>query len=259
MIWPDGRISRFFAQLVQVLFLVWWIGAATSCGRDAPVAFFSKNLELLIVFDIPIPEPSGLVYSEARNSLFVISDSRSAIYQIDTTGRVLKAIPISATDLEGVALSRREDTLYVVEEAAYRVTSYLSDGTKARSFVHVTGTDPSHGLEGIAIDTSYHIYLLNEKPPLLVKLTQNGAELWRKTLTATTDVSDICYNARENCLWVVSDESKKLLKLSVNGDLIEAWDIPVVKAEGVAVHGNTMFICSDQTAKLYLFRKPASN
>lgn len=232
------------------------------CSRSGPHRISAippddvVTLEPLNVLSLPVAEPSGLFYS-LSHSLYMISDASKYIYEIDTVGNILKQIPCDSFNMEGITLSANNDTIFVIEENNYKVKKYLSDGTFIESFTVNTSEDPKHALEGITIDGRNNIYLLNEKNPcLLLKLSPNGEELWRKEINYTTDISDICYDKKNDCLWIVSDESQELLKLSMNGDLLQEWRLPIKKAEGLAISSTHIFIVSDSEAKLYIFNKP---
>jgi uncharacterized protein YjiK len=232
-----------------------------SCQRsepptDTPLPPGDKNLQLLSVFSLAVGEPSGLAYSQSTHSLYMISDANPAIYRIDTTGKLLATIPVSASDLEGITVSLGEDTLYVVEETLSQVTTFLANGTKISSFPVNVWTDPKHKLEGITRGPDGTLYVLNEKFPTMLLAFSGTTELSRQTLTYSSDVSDICYDPMLDCFWIVSDESQSVMKISRSGTLLGEWSTPVRQGEGIAFIGNRMYIVSDVDAKLYVFVKP---
>lgn len=81
-------------------------------------------------------------------------------------------------------------------------------------------------------------------------------ELWRKELKYTSDISDVYFEAPSSSFWIVSDELKKILKLSYNSNLISEWMIPVQQGEGVTIVNDKIYIVSDIESKLYVFQKP---
>jgi uncharacterized protein YjiK len=203
-----------------------------------------------------IGEPSGLAYCEATGTLYMISDGHPFIYRIDTTGAVLGSIPVTATDLEGITTSEQGDTLYAVEETPSLVSTFLPNGTKVGSFSVAVRTEPNHSLEGITRGPGGRLVVINEKtPPLLLEFT-GSTEMARILLTATTDLSDLCYDRTDDSYWIISDESQKIIKLSRSGALLGAWSTPITQGEGIAFIGDRMYCVSDADAKLYVFRKP---
>jgi len=171
---------------------------------------------------------------------------------------LLRSIQVNANDLEGITLSINLDTIYVVEESDNLVTSFLLNGTKIKSFSVDVSTNSINGLEGIAIDANNNIYVLNEKlPRYLVKL-QNEVEISRTEITAADDLSDVCYDYVLDCLWIISDESEKIIKVTKSGSLISEWQIPFSKGEGITLVDNKIYVVRDSNAKMYIFNKPNS-
>lgn len=241
---------------VALLFL-----AGSSCGRREPptgpsTTSTAKSLQLLTTYSLSITEPSGLAYATAAQSLYLISDNRAEIFRIDTTGRVLAAIPVAGQDIEGVAVSSRGDTLYIVEETLSQVTTILANGTRLSSFPVTVRTDPKHALEGITIDKHGQLWVINEKAPMMLLAFSGQTEIRRQVLDYTSDISDICYDGESDCFWIVSDESQKVLKLSPAGALLGEWSTPVPQGEGIALIKDRLYIVSDVEAKLYIFSKP---
>ena len=241
--------------------MIFFLALFAGCKRNEPqasgVPSSDTSLTPVAVYDIAVSEPSGLAYCPKTNTLYMVSDGHSEIYEMSLTGSIIRTISISSNDMEGIVLSKNYDTLFIVEEGNYQVVKYLQNGTRVESFKCITGTDVKHAIEGITIDNDYNIYLLNEKNPCrLLKLTYGGAELWRKELTYTTDVSEVYYDKKTDCLWILSDESKALMKFTKDGVLLNKWNIPITQAEGLAMTDDMMYIVSDPEAKLYVFKRP---
>jgi uncharacterized protein YjiK len=231
-----------------------------SCTREEPgpgvVTPAVTALVQLAVYDTSVPEPSGLAFNAQRNSLMTVSDGNSTIYEIDFTGRILRSFVVSGSDLEGIALSAGCDTIYVVEERNLQITWYLANGTKISSLPVTVATNASNGLEGIAVDKRNHLFVLNEKSPRMLLEFYQGQELARKEITSLIDLSDVFYDAAADCLWIVSDESRKVVKLSTNGTVLAEYSIPFPKGEGITIVQNKIYIVCDADGKLYVFEKP---
>jgi len=203
-----------------------------------------------------ILEPSGIFYNSKNNSLMVVSDAQSEIFEIDFKGFLTRTITISSSDLEGIALTKNCDTIFVTEEKNRLVTSYLINGSKLSSFSVDVATTPNNALEGITIDKSGNLYILNEKLPGMLLEYQGSAEIKRISLALASDYSDIFYDEPEDCFWIISDESEKIIKADKNGSLISQWSIPFSKGEGITIVRDTIYIVNDSDAKLYIFNKP---
>jgi hypothetical protein len=141
-----------------------------------------------------IPEPSGLAFNRKNNTLMVVSDAKSDIFEIDFSGSIKNKIATTSTDLEGVAITQNGDTLYVVEERNQRVVSYAKNGQRLNSISVRVATSDNSALEGIAIDNRRHLFVLNEKSPRLLLEFVGSAEVSRKEITAVKDLSGICYD-----------------------------------------------------------------
>lgn len=251
-----NRYTKIGFIIIITLFII----SLTSCDSDTPTIPGIKLLEPIAEIDLSsiLSEPSGIVYNSINSSFFVVSDTLAKIFEIDMDGNLLRSIQVNANDLEGITLSINRDTIYVVEESDNLVTSFLLDGTKIESFSVDVSTNYINGLEGIAIDANNYFYVLNEKlPRYLVKL-QNEVEISRTEITAVDDLSDVCFDYVLDCLWIISDESEKIIKVSKSGSVISEWQIPFSKGEGITLVNDKIYVVRDSNAKMYIFNKPNS-
>lgn len=245
-------ISQIFVLLI-VLFL--------GCSRENPEVT-NNPPEVQKIFPIneislTIPEPSGIAYNSINNSLMVVSDGRPEIYEIDFSGNILNSIVTAGADMEGICLSKNCDTIYVVEEKKKLVTTFNLNGSKLSSFSVDVATSDNSALEGISIKKSSNtLYIINEKDPGMLLAYSNQSELWRRSLTYTLDISDIYFEELENCFWLISDESSMIFKLDNNGILINKWEIPFTKGEGIIIVNDKVYVVNDSNAKMYIFQKP---
>ena len=244
--------NRFF--IIITLFII----SLISCDSDTTTIPEIKLLEPIAEIDLSsiLSEPSGIVYNSVNNSFYIVSDTLPKIFEIDIDGNLLGSIQVNANDLEGIALSINQDTIYVVEESDNIVTSFLLDGTKINSFSVDVSTNSINGLEGIAIDLNNYLYVLNEKlPRYLIKL-HNEVEISRTEITTADDLSDVCYDSVLDCFRLISDESQKIMKLSTTGDILNQWEIPFTKGEGITIVNDKIYVVNDLDGKLYVFHKP---
>jgi len=232
------------------------LGCQKSSSNGQVLTTNNPSLKLLSEFKTQVPEPSGLAYNKKRNTLFTVSDGNSTVYEIGFTGEILNSFKIDNVDLEGVAFSANCDTMYVVDEAFQLVAKYLMNGRKLSSFpVHVA-TKKDHSIEGITIDDQNHIVVVNEKAPCLLIRFNGEIELSRIEINSVKDCADITYDKTLGCYWLLSDESKKVVKLSKSGLPLYQYLIPFKKGEGIAVVGDKIYIVNDDSGKLFVFEKP---
>ncbi len=216
-----------------------------------------QQLTQLNVYNLNISEPSGIAYNSAHNSLLIVSDGKSEIYEVDFSGNILNAIPTNCSDMEGITLSKNCDTIFVVEETNKLVSTLLYSGNKVASFSVNVATSVKHAMEGITRNNSNgRLTIINEKLPCMVLEFNGTTEIWRKEINYTADISDIFYDDSSDCYWIVSDESQKILKLTKNLDLISQWSINITQAEGITIVNNKIYVVSDYERKMYVFQKP---
>ncbi len=233
-----------------------------SCGRNEPAAAVASQPAQIVpiaqrALNSIISEPSGIVYNAKNNSFFVVSDSHPELYEIDFFGNLLRTITTTSTDLEGISLSRSGDTIIVAEERNRKIVFYALNGTKLSSFSANVATLDNNALEGVTVAGNGNFFVINEKlPGMLLEYAPNGTEIKRILLSFAGDYSDIFYDSTQNCLWIISDESKKIMKVSTSGALISEWGIPFTKGEGISIVRDTIYVVNDADAKLYLFNKP---
>jgi uncharacterized protein YjiK len=216
------------------------------------------SLEQLAVYNLDIPEPSGITYNSQIELFMIVSDDESDIFLVDSIGNLRGKISTSGSDMEGIAVSKNCDTIFVVEETKRLVSSYTISGSFISSFSVDVATNSENALEGIARSPiNGRLTILNEKLPCMLLEYDNSKEFWRKEIRYASDISDIFYDENTNCFWVTSDEARKVLKLSSEFNLISEWTISVNQAEGITILRDKIYIVSDSESKMYVFQKPS--
>ncbi len=251
-------MKRYF-NIYKLKFLIIVVLLNINCSRNNSINESAnvQQLTQLNVYNLNIPEPSGIAYNSVQNSLLIVSDGKSEIYEVDYSGNILNTIPTTCSDMEGITLSKNCDTIFVVEETNKLVSTLLYSGNKVASFSINVATSVKHALEGITRNNSNgRLIIINEKLPCMVLEFDRTTELWRKEINYIADISDIFYDDSSDCYWIVSDESQKILKLSKNLDLISQWNINITQAEGITIVNNKIYVISDYERKMYVFQKP---
>ena len=248
-------------------FVSWYITASDDLPSqsffpvDAPASTLNYKVTdwtPVNVVELTINEPSGLDYNHNTGTLFTNNDGNTSdIYEISTEGSLLNTIAVQGNDFEGIAFNSTYDTIYVVEEANWKIIKYTLDGVKVGEIDVAHGPNPSSGLEGIAVDhQNGHLFVLHEKNEAeLIELTSSGIEINRTTLNFSSDISGITIHPTWQTLFIVSDESKSLNEVTKSGEHLRSWYIPLEQAEGVTFGAdeNTMYMVSDRDNKLYEF------
>lgn len=248
--------NNIFLLLLPVLLFM------SGCSRSEPVSPNSgaevKKISPVSVYQLDISEPSGIAYNSAGNTLLIVSDSKPEVFEVNLAGVIIRTINVNGSDMEGVAVSSGGDTIYIVEERLRQVSLFNRAGAKLASFKADVAQLDNSGLEGVAVKRNgKSIFVINEKDPKMLLYYENYTETWRKSFEYAADLSDICYEDSSGFLWVISDESGMILRLSETGILIDKWEIPFSKGEGIAVVGDKLYIVNDQDGKMYVFRRPS--
>ncbi len=213
-----------------------------------------EKLKPIEAYSLKISEPSGLELTNGK--LWIISDRKSTVYQTDLKGKVEFSFKIKETDLEGITVFDDSLIAIALEFSREVLILDLAGNEISRTSLSIDGSRNS-GLEGITYNpANEHFYLVNEKDPvLLIEADKNLKEISRKKVKGVKDLSGISYSVKENCLWLLSDEDRKIIKSSLEGEFIKEYRITVEQPEGIAVddENNLIYVVSDKEEKLYVY------
>ncbi len=250
------RIFRFFFLTISIIL----VSLKSSCRLDDDGV---QNTLIVPInsYALTIFEPSGLSLSGDVDVLYTVSDSTNKVYRISKSGGTLSSLVYEGSDLEGVAYNKSDNTIWVVEEKNRLIIHLDELGNKiAEIAVPVDKNDDNNGLEGISINPSNgHFYILNEKnPSQMIELSDTGTFVRRVNLNFANDYSGIYVSASGSELWIVSDESERIFKCDIDGNLISYYDIDIANAEGIAIDEDKgiLYIVSDSNNTLYIFDLP---
>ncbi len=214
-------------------------------------------LKLLRAIEIQVDEPSGLSFGFSANELLTVSDQTNKIYVISKDGEVLSELDYVGEDLEGITIRRSDTTIWVVEEGNREIIKLDKDGNELERFQVDIGSKNNKGLEGISyIEKNNCFYLVKESDPgLLINWSPETGVGETRVLNFALDYSGIYCDPNNDFIWIVSDESKTLSRLSINDTLVDSWETGCIKLEGVVVEsGNGKVFCvSDAENKLFEF------
>ena len=241
------KILFIYISLVSVF--------SISCGRETTT---SSQLELLSTYSINVPEPSGLAINSSGNILYTVSDHTNKVYKLATSGLVLQTFNFTGNDLEGVC-SYTDGKLLIAEERTKNIIELTTaTGVYSTHNMDYDNDETNAGIEGVTYNPNTNsIYFLSEKNPnKLFKLNTSFSIISSYDLDFANDYSGIFYDATDNLLWIVSDESQSINKCTLEGELIESYIINVQKPEGIAIANDKIYIVSDSQEKLYVFEKP---
>jgi len=210
-----------------------------------------------------IPEASGICFSSKSQTLFVVEDE-GKIYEISTSGKILRQKRLGDYDLEGIACDDKEgelllaqegeDNILVVGKSTFNVKKSINVKRKFKGRL-ILKKDKKHGLEGITLIDDY-ILLSNQSKKIGAKKDPSvmlKVEKTKKQKVAIKelfehghiDISGLCYH--DNYLFMVSDRENLLLKYDVKAKkVIGTAKLPLASQEGVTFDDDgNIYIAND--------------
>jgi uncharacterized protein YjiK len=244
-----------YAKIILFLSLLLQYKCNTNWKESPP----PEDLLLQKMTQINVPEPSGLALSYKSNFFWCVSDSNSKVYKLDKNGKIIASFMIKGEDLEGVTVIDSLRLAVILERTREVVVIDTSGNELNRKKINIDGR-LNEGLEGVCFNKySLDYYFVNEKHPgSLIKTDSSFTELFRKEIEFAKDYSDIFFAAEDTTLWILSDESKKIIHTDLNGIMINEYSIDVEQPEGLVVDYLTkkVYVVSDKREILYEFKLP---
>ena len=229
---------------------------------------------------------SALTYDPDRRSLFTVTNQQPRIVELSLDGRILRQVPLVGFG-DPEAIEYISPDLYVItDERQQRLikihlekdTTFL-DAAEAEQMtlgVHMSG---NKGFEGLAYDSvGKRLFVAKERDPMLIYEVQgfphyNPEKSYavhvvnnpkRDAGMFVRDLSSLQYDERSGHLLALSDESRLILELDVDGRPLSTMSLnkgrqglqkTVPQAEGIAMDDDgTMYLVSEPNL-FYRFEK----
>ncbi|MBP8203020.1 MAG: SdiA-regulated domain-containing protein [Pseudomonas sp.] len=225
-------------------------------------------------------EVSGLTYSAASDTLFTVTGKAPQLIELTLDGQVMRRIDLQGfANPEGVEMLS-DGHMAIIDERKRTLTTFkLNTLTRHIDFTEQPSVDlgfvdaGNKGFEGIGWDSRKKRVLLGkERDPLgLYSLPFPGVEGGAATLQPINaahlflrDISSLSYDARTGHVLVLSDESRLLIEVSEQGEVVSFISLAlgtnglrrsINQAEGVTIDAaGTIYIVSEPNL-LYVLRK----
>ena len=240
-------------------------------------------------------EPSGLALSHGKNALWTISDDTDKIFKLGLDGELKeeKSFTIPIEGFEGITLDPGGEFLFTIKEEHNVIITIQVDPQEVvarKGLAEMTGYDTvkqyfptnedNKGLEGITWNTTTGtIFVIKEgHPGVLIEVSSDLQTIQRHKLLNDEngffdievtgdqiDFSGICYDARRDRFWIVSDKAERLYMYDwKENTVIQSFRLgygkdgeyrEIEKAEGVAIDpdSNRLYVVSDKEVRLYVF------
>jgi uncharacterized protein YjiK len=223
-----------------------------------------------------------------RHSLFTVTNKNAELIELSLDGKILRRIAlIGFGDPEAVEFISA-DTYVVTDERQQRLikihlekdTTFLdaADAEQMTLGVHMSG---NKGFEGLAYDSvGKRLFVAKERDPMLIYEVQgfphyNPEKSYavhvvnnpkRDAGMFVRDLSSLQYDERSGHLMALSDESRLIIELDVDGRPLSTMSLnsgrqglkkTVPQAEGIAMDDEgTLYLVSEPNL-FYTFKKPA--
>jgi uncharacterized protein YjiK len=261
----------------------WWQPAGQSIGLDRyRVVVEAQPVEGL---DDDI---SALTYDPDRKTLFTVTNARSELIELSLDGRILRRIPLTGFG-DPEAVEYVGPNSYVItderEQRLIRVrleddTMFLDAGDAEQLSLGI-GLNGNKGFEGLAYDSAgKRLFVAKERDPMLIYEVHGFPhdnpekpyavhvvqDRKRDSRLFVRDLSSLQFDERSGHLLALSDESRLVLELDVEGRPLSTLSLrkgfqglraTVPQAEGIAMdEAGTIYLVSEPNL-FYVFKQAA--
>ncbi|QNT40910.1 SdiA-regulated domain-containing protein [Pseudomonas asiatica] len=261
----------------------WWQPAEQSIGLDRyRVVVEAQPIEGL---DDDI---SALTYDPDRKTLFTVTNARSELIELSLDGRILRRVPLTGFgDPEAVEYVGPNSYVITDERQQRLIRVRLEDDTMfldagdAEQLTLGIGLNGNKGFEGLAYDSAgKRLFVAKERDPMLIYEVHgfphdNPEQPYavhvvqdrkRDSQLFVRDLSSLQFDERSGHLLALSDESRLVLELDVEGRPLSTLSLrkgfqglqaTVPQAEGIAMdEAGTIYLVSEPNL-FYVFKQPA--
>ena len=278
-----GQYLRLFERAWFNMHTLWQPESAQSIGLDR----YQVTLEARVIDGLD-DDVSALTFDPVRKSLFTVTNQNSELIELSLDGRIIRRVAlVGFGDPEAVEFISA-DTYVITDERSQRLikihlekdTTFLDaqDAEQITLGVHMSS---NKGFEGLAYDSvGKRLFVAKERDPMLIYEVQgfphyNPEKSYavhvvnnpkRDAGMFVRDLSSLQYDERSGHLLALSDESRLILELDVDGRPLSTMSLSkgrqglqntVPQAEGIAMDDDgTMYLVSEPNL-FYVFKKPA--
>ncbi|BCX71082.1 SdiA-regulated domain-containing protein [Pseudomonas izuensis] len=280
-----GQYGRLFERGWFNLHRLWQPVNDQSIGLDR----YQVVLEGQVIEGLT-DDVSALTYDPVRKSLFTVTNKHSELIELSLDGKILRRIAlVGFGDPEAVEFISA-DTYVIADEYQQRLikvhlerdTTFL-DAAEAEQITLGVHSSGNKGFEGLAYDSvGKRLFVAKERDPMLIYEVHGFPHFNPEKSYAVhvinnpkrdagmfvRDLSSLQYDERSGHLMALSDESRLILELDVDGRPLSTLSLSkgsqglqkaVPQAEGIAMDDDgTMYLVSEPNL-FYIFKKPAQN
>ncbi|KXG83014.1 MULTISPECIES: SdiA-regulated domain-containing protein [Pseudomonas] len=261
----------------------WWQPAEQSIGLDRYRVAIEAQPIVGLDDDI-----SALTYDPDRKSLFTVTNARSELIELSLDGRILRRVPLTGFgDPEAVEYVGPNSYVITDERQQRLIRVRLDDDTlfldasDAEQLSLGIGLNGNKGFEGLAYDSAgKRLFVAKERDPMMIYEVHGFPhdnpdkpyavhvvqDRKRDRRLFVRDLSSLQFDERSGHLLALSDESRLVLELDVEGRPLSTLSLrkgsqglkqTVPQAEGIAMDdAGTIYLVSEPNL-FYVFKQPA--
>ncbi|SDN84151.1 Uncharacterized protein YjiK [Pseudomonas arsenicoxydans] len=280
-----GQYMRLFERAWFNVSTLWQPLSSESIG----LAQYRVEVEARVIEGLD-DDVSALTYDPVRKSLFTVTNKNSEMIELSLDGRIIRRIAlIGFGDPEAVEFISA-DTYVITDESQQRLikvhleqdTAFL-DAADAEQMTLGVHMGSNKGFEGLAYDSvGKRLFVAKERDPMLIYEVQgfphyNPEKSYavhvvnnpkRDAGMFVRDLSSLQYDERSGHLLALSDESRLILELDVDGRPLSTLSLSrgrqglqksVPQAEGIAMDDDGNLYLVSEPNLFYVFKKPPQN
>ena len=263
-----------------------WRHAAEWQGRSLWLPDYRVTVEAQVIDGLS-DDVSALTYDPDRRSLFTVTNQRAELIELSLAGNILRRMPLTGFG-DAEAVEYISPGIYVIsDERAQRLFKvHVDDNTRwldaadSEQLSLGLGLNGNKGFEGLAYDSQgQRLFVAKERDPLrILEITGFPGDEQRLNLQVTDDqrrdrglfvrdLSSLQFDERSGHLLALSDESRLVIELDLDGRPISTLSLlrgmhglkrSVPQAEGLAMdEQGTLYLVSEPNL-FYVFAKPTS-
>ncbi len=261
----------------------WWQPVERSTGLDR----YRVVLEAQPVEGLD-DDISALTYDPDRKTLVTVTNARSELIELSLEGRILRRVPLTGFgDPEAVEYVGPNSYVITDERQQRLIRVRLDDDTlfldagDAEQLTLGIGLNGNKGFEGLAYDSAgKRLFVAKERDPMLIYEVHGFPhdnpekpyavhvvqDRKRDSRLFVRDLSSLQFDERSGHLLALSDESRLVLELDVEGRPLSTLSLrkgfqglqaTVPQAEGIAMdEAGTIYLVSEPNL-FYVFKQPA--
>ncbi|HGA2318014.1 TPA: SdiA-regulated domain-containing protein [Pseudomonas putida] len=262
---------------------VWWQPAEQGMGLDR----YQVVVEAQPIGGLE-DDLSALTYDPDRRTLFTVTNARSELIELSLDGRILRRVPLTGFgDPEAIEYVGPNNYVITDERQQRLIRVRLDDDTlfldaaDAEQLSLGIGLNGNKGFEGLAYDSAgQRLFVAKERDPMLIYEVrgfphQNPDQPYavhvvqdrkRDARLFVRDLSSLQFDERSGHLLALSDESRLVLELDVEGKPLSTLSLrkgyqglkaTVPQAEGIAMdEAGTLYLVSEPNL-FYVFKQQA--